>query len=188
MESGISISSLMSPNSPLASTGRLVQIHVGYTRNHHQTNNMSTSPTLSPPSATTRPASATSATLSVATTAANVATSSATGTPATRSRLTKTQTSTRVPSPHARATTALNSSRHGTAVKAARFPARRHPMLTARYQHPLLLSPGRLSASLRVLRFQPVFPATGIGAPFKIYKFARHPKLSKSNSYESLLF
>lgn len=117
----------------------------------------------------TRPASAILATLSVATTAANVATSSATGTPAMRSRWTKTQTSTRVPSPLVPATTASSSSRHGTAAKAARFPARHHPMFVARYHHPLLLSPGHLSVCLRVLRSRPVCPATGTGAPFKMF-------------------
>lgn len=128
-----------------------------------------TSPTLNPPSAMTRPASATSATLSVATTAANVATSSATGTPAMRCRWTKTQTSTRGPCPPAPATTASSSSRHGTAARAARFPARHHPMFVARFQHPLLLSPELPLACLRVLRFQPVCPATGTGAPFKMF-------------------
>jgi hypothetical protein len=159
----------MLPNSPLASTGRLVEI-LAWNRHHHRhnhTNILFTSPILSPPSATTRPASATSATLSAATTAANVATSSATGTPAMRCRWTRMQTSTREPSPLAPATTASSSSRRGTAAKAARFPARHRPMLMARYHHLLLPSLGHLSACLRVLRFPPVCPATGTGAHFK---------------------
>lgn len=130
-----------------------------------------TSPILNPPSAMTRPASATSATLCVATTAANVATSSATGTPAMRCRWTKTQTSTRVPSPRAPATTASSSSRRGTAARAAKSPARHHPVFVAWFHHPLLLSPELLSACLRVLRFRPACPVTGTGAPFKIYVY-----------------
>lgn len=59
-------------------------------------------------------------------------------------------------------------------------------MLMAPFQHPLLLSPGRLSACLRVLRFQPVFPETGTGAPFKMHK-PEGILAEQSNNYDETL-
>ena len=145
------------------------------------------SPTLNPPSATIRLASAPSATLLAATTAESVATSSATGTPRTPCLWTRTPTSTPAP-PFLRVpahTASSNMSRLGSrstpvhTLPRQLLPPTAAPKLRVVLPHHLhlLVCPLgrgisflglRLPMLPRLPKSQPAFPATGTGALFKL--------------------
>lgn len=127
------------------------------------------SPTLNPPSATIRLASAPSATLLAATTAESVATSSATSTQPLLLLSTRTPSSTLGLPFLVHVVTASRSSRTGTAATAAELPVP-HPRMPPTPSSPLplpLVDRVMPSSFLEDLRLPPVYLGIGTGAPSK---------------------